>query len=102
MKIKKYIVIILIAIMTIFYSNINYASIPQSAPGGSGGSGYELDEYGRPKTIEDFINIISRGDMNFAIYDLLNEKCDREIKRISETAKEIKEYYRAAALIDYM
>lgn len=56
MKIKKYIVIILIAIMTIFYSNINYASIPQSAPGGSGGSGYELDEYGRPKTIEDFIN----------------------------------------------
>lgn len=53
MKVKKYIVIILIAIITIFYSNINYAAIPQSD---SGGSGYELDEYGRPKTIEDFIN----------------------------------------------
>lgn len=52
--------------------------------------------------IEDFVNIISRGDMNFAIYDLLNKKCDREIKRISEAVKEIKEYYRATALIDYV
>lgn len=59
-------------------------------------------EYIVGAAIEDFINIISRGDMNFAIYDLLNEKCDREIKRISEAAKEIKEYYRAAALIDYI
>lgn len=50
--------------------------------------------------IEDFFNIISRGDMTFAIDDL-NEKCDDEIKKILESVQKIKEFYRDAALIDY-
>lgn len=51
--------------------------------------------------IEDFLNIIGRGDITFAVDDMIGEKCDDEIRKILKSVQEIKEYYRDVALIEY-